>query len=182
MNQEAANNPLLLLHQIELRSRQNAQGLPQQEEVKEEWSGIGFRVGDQSLVAPMGHVTEILHFPMLSRVPGAKDWVMGIANVRGNLLPVMDLAGFLDGNETRLNKRSRVLVINHKGVQAGLLVDGVLGMRHFLVENKTKELPSTSSVSIKPYLEEAFRSDDEHWAVFNMHKLAESPLFIQVGL
>lgn len=173
-------HPILLLQDIERRSRQNAAGLPQQEEVKDEWIGIGFSVGNQQLVAPMGQVTEIMTLPGLSRVPGAKPWVLGIANVRGNLLPVMDLDGYLYGRKTPLNKKSRIMVMNHQGVQAGLLVDQVLGLRHFLLEDR-KNLPE-SDLTIRPYLDSAYEMNDETWMVFSMHKLAESPLFMQVAV
>ena len=47
------------------------------------------------LLTRMGEVSEILDPPDYTRVPGVKDWVVGIANVRGSLLPLMDLKGFV---------------------------------------------------------------------------------------
>lgn len=181
MAQEAHTNPIYLLQEIEKRSRANAHELPQQEDIKEGWSGIGFRVDDQNLLAPVGEVREILTFPSISPVPGSKSWVLGIANVRGNLLPIMDLVGYLDGYETTLTKRSRVMVINYRGVFAGLLVDEVLGLKHFDTEERVFELPATE-VSLVPYLDRAFCRDSVYWAVFSFHKLALNPLFMQVAV
>ena len=173
------SHPILLLQDIESRSRSNAIGLPQQEQAKDEWSGIGFRVGDYKLVAPLGQVVEILTMPELSRVPGAKSWVMGIANVRGNLLPIIDLHSFLHGVQTPIRKKSRVLVLNHEGVFSGLLVDEVMGMRRFLSE-KRRVMPDDVDLALKPYIEHIY-AYDEQWLVFSMHKLADSPLFLQVA-
>jgi len=173
------SHPILLLQDIESRSRKNATGLPQQEEVKDEWSGIGFKVGEYKLVAPLGHVVEILTMPELSRVPGAKAWVKGIANVRGNLLPIIDLQNFLHGTQTSLKKKSRVLVLNHEGVFSGLLVDEVMGMRRYLAE-KRRITPDEIDSALKPYIEHIYQYD-EQWLVFSMHKLADSPLFLQVA-
>jgi len=174
------SHPILLLQSIENRSRSKASGLPQQEEVKDEWRGIGFRVGDYRLIAPLGQVVEILTLPALSRVPGAKDWVVGIANVRGNLLPIMDLHGYLHGKTTGIKKRSRVLVLNYRGVFSGLLVDEVMGMRRFLVETR-RVVPDDTELAIKPYIEHIYEHHDGQWMVFSMHKLSESPLFLQVA-
>jgi len=174
------SHPILLLQDIENRSRANARGLPQQKVVKDEWSGIGFRVNDLTMVAPLGHVVEILTFPELSRVPGAKSWVMGIANIRGNLLPIMDMKNYLFNSQTAVRKKSRVLVMNHRGVFSGLLVDEVMGMRRFYAETRTVT-PADTDASVKPYIEHVYKQNNELWMVFSMHKLAESPLFLQVA-
>lgn len=174
-------HPILLLQEIERRSREKAVGLPQQEDVKDEWIGIGFSVGRHKLVAPLGQVSEILTYPEMSRVPGAKPWVLGIANVRGNLLPIMDLEGFLHGRNAAARKRSRILVVQHHGVFAGLLVDEVLGLRHFLEEDRIRA-PKNVELTIRPYVERAYSATDEQWIVFSMHRLAESPLFMQVAI
>ncbi len=181
MAQGKSQHPLQVLKNIEDRCRQGAAGLPQQEEVREEWLGIAFRIGDLHLAAPLGEVIELLTFPAMTRVPGAKPWVLGIANVRGNLLPVMDLNGFLYDRPTALTKRSRVLVLKQGGMFAGLLVDEVVGQRHFLEENRLSELPGVD-VAVVPYLERAYRHEEENWAVFSMRRLAESPLFMQVAV
>lgn len=179
MNQ--ASNPVEILRELEALCRRNAHPLPSQVEIKEDWVGIGFRLGEHRLVAPLGEVVEILTYPGLSKVPGARDWVRGIANVRGNLLPIMDLGGYLHGRNTVSGRRSRVLVINHKGVFSGLIVDEVLGLKHFLPEEATDELP-TEDAALRPYLESSFRSGDELWGVFSMHRLAETPQFLQAAV
>ena len=90
MNASTASvTPYALLKEIEQRSRGMALGLPQQVEVRRTWSGIGFRIGDLLMVSSLGEISEILVYPPLTRVPQAKPWVKGIANVRGNLLPVV---------------------------------------------------------------------------------------------
>ena len=54
--------PIQLLFDIEQQGKAVAKGLPQQVDIKETWSGIGFRIGDTNLVAPLDQVNEILHF------------------------------------------------------------------------------------------------------------------------
>ncbi len=180
-----ANNkhksPITILQDIEQRSRSNAFSLPQQTAIRSEWIGIGFRLGNQRMVVPLDEVTEILTSFSMSRVPGAKSWVLGIANVRGNLLPIMDLAGYLRGERTKLRKTSRVLVVDHEDINAGLLVDEVLGLRHFPEENRLPGMIETD-ISVSPYLDCAYRIDEEEWPVFSMYKLARSPLFMQVAV
>ena len=116
--------PFAILREIEARSRENAFGLPQQVEVRKPWSGIGFRIGEQRLVSGLGEIGEILRYPELTRVPGAQSWVRGVANIRGSLIPILDLKGFISGINTELKRRSRVLIIERDDLtgQGGHLV------------------------------------------------------------
>jgi len=181
MSLPAAQEPLQWLAHLESMCLSHASGLPQQQETEQDWVGIGFRLGDLQLVAPLGEVVEILSPPELSKVPRTKPWVWGIANVRGNLLPVMDLYGYLYEQQTRVTKNTRVLVVNHKGVYSGLVVDAVLGLQHFKDEFRCSDLPGNDS-SIHAYMPHGFRVGSEHWGVFSMHRLAETPQFIQAAV
>ena len=173
--------PLERLAHLEQLCLSHAHGLPQQEETEEEWIGIGFRLGEMLLVAPLGEVAEILTPPPLSRVPRTKTWVCGIANVRGNLMPIMDLQAFLYDQPASLNRRSRVLVVNHSGVYSGLVVDAVLGLRHFREDQRSDELPGDDE-RLHQFMTSAFRAGDQHWGVFSMYDLAETPQFLQAAV
>lgn len=173
--------PLERLAHLEQLCLSHAHGLPQQEDTDEEWIGIGFRLGNMHLVAPLGEVAEILTPPPLSRVPRTKTWVCGIANVRGNLMPIMDLQAFLHDQTASLNRRSRVLVVNHNGVYSGLVVDAVLGLRHFREDQRCNELPGNDD-RLQQFMAGAFRTGDRHWGIFSMYDLAETPQFLQAAV
>ncbi len=172
-------DPFRLLLDIEARCRRNALGIPQQIEVRRTWSGIGFRVGGNHLVSRLGEVREILEYPVLTRVPGAQSWVKGIANVRGNLLPIMDLQGFLSGVPAEIGRRTRVLVIRHGDLTAGLVVDEVMGLRHFFEEEWQEAGPDVPGLD--GYLKGGYRQAGALWGVFSMRALAESQEFLYVA-
>jgi len=181
MSAQTCQTPLEWLSQLERLCLDHAHSLPQREQTDDDWIGIGFRLGSLNLVAPLGEVSEILTPPGLSRVPQTRPWVCGIANVRGNLMPIMDLQGYLYDRPAVLNRHSRVLVVNHNGVYSGLVVDAVLGLRHFQLEHRVNELPGEDSC-IHEYMEHGFRIGDEHWGVFSMYELAESPQFLMAAV
>lgn len=172
--------PILILHELDLRSRRFAHALPQRIEVKSTREGIGLRLGELSLVVPMEQVKEILTHVTFSRIPGAKDWVRGVANVRGNLLPILDLNGFIFGKVSKINRHSRVLVMQHQGVNAGLVVTEVMGMRHFFEEEFDSDV-SQMNATIQPLLSGVFRQGGEAWGVLDIHKLVDIPEFMQVA-
>ena len=97
-----AADPVALLKQIEECCRACSVELPGNARTENEWSGIAFRIGGNNLVTPLGEVVEILDVPELTIVPLTQPWVCGLANLRGNLLPVIDLNGYLNGELARL--------------------------------------------------------------------------------
>lgn len=177
----SSSTPFELLAAIEAKCRAMAGGLPAQEEAREEWTGVLFRLRGQPMLAPMSEVNEIVSLPDVTRVPGVRPWVLGLANMRGNLLPVMDLQGFIFGEPTTADpKTRRLLVINHGGVYAGLLVDAVLGMKHLWVDEQAEELPPMPD-ALKPYVQTSFSRLGEHYAVFSPARLVESRGFLDVA-
>jgi len=170
----------VLLQDIDLRSRTKALGLPQQIEVRRTWSGVGFRLGNVHLLSKLEEVDEILVSPEMTRVPSALSWVKGIANIRGMLLPIMDLRDFIDGQAIQAGRKTRVILIKKGELVSGLMVDEVFGMRHFFEEERTKNVPESSD-NLKKYLQGAFRKGNMHWGIFDMDNLAEDPGFLQVA-
>ena len=171
--------PYELLLGLDALCRGQADGLPAQQEVAQTWSGIGFRIGEQNFVAPMAEVAEVLHEPRYTMLPGVKSWVRGIANVRGRLLPVMDLCGFLGTELSSSKKLRRLLVVEHREVFAGLTVDAVFGMQHFAVDTFAEKLPELSA-AIVPFVHGVFVRDEESWLVFSPHALAQDNKFLDV--
>ena len=96
-----------------------------------EWRGIAFRLAGQHFIVPMDEVDEILYVPEVTRVPGVRSWVNGIANVRGRLLSVIDMEQYFDCKTGVSNKRSRVLACREGNLYSGFVVPEVLGMQTF---------------------------------------------------
>lgn len=175
-----AQTPFQLLCDIDQRCRALAAGLPSQQETVQTWSGIGFRMGGRLFVAPMGEVTEVLHEPRYTLLPGVKSWVKGVANVRGRLLPIMDLCGFFGGELSPLRKQRRVLVVEHQEVFSGLVVDEVFGMQHFNVDSFTEQLPPLEA-NILPFVQGQFQRE-QPWLVFSPHALARHQGFLDIAV
>lgn len=174
-------DPFELLQEIERQCQLNAANLPTSGDVEEKWVGVGFRVGKDRLIADMSEVEEILDLPEVTVVPGVKSWVVGVANVRGSLLPIMDLKGYALGEDMANRKRGRVIVIDYKGFSTGLVVDEVYGMRHFLVKDQVNEAPEVHD-GIAPYVESMFMQEGERWPVFSFENIIKDERFSHASL
>lgn len=173
-------HPFQVLKDYERLSLAHAVGLPEQVEVPGQWSGIGFRLGGFNLASPISDIREILPFPPLTRVPGAAEWLLGIANVRGTLAAVIDLRGFLDGDETRVTPRSRLLLVNQGGGVVGLLVDEVMGLRRFMDDEIAEDAQLVSSM-VAGFIAREYDQDGTRWGVFDLDELLQRPDFLQAA-
>lgn len=163
------------------RSRQSAHALPAQTEAQAQWSGIGFKLLGRHFVAPIGEVSELLEVPPYTHLPGVKPWVMGVANVRGRLLPLINLAAFFGGRLEAQRKHHRVLVLEIGDLYAGLVIDQSAGMQHFLVDSFQAQ-PEEVSETLAPFVMGAYSqtlggSGEEAWLVFSPARLCEDPEF-----
>ncbi len=174
-------NPFDILVEMERSCQLTAAALPPVGDVEEKWIGVGFRLGEDRLISAMSDVKEILELPDYTSVPGVKSWVVGVANVRGSLLPIMDLKGYVLGEDLRNRKRGRVIVIDYKGTNTGLVVDEVYGMRHFMLKERVQEQPEINE-KISPYVKDMFRQDGETWPVFEFKNVVDDERFSLASL
>lgn len=177
---QAVGNPFDFLGALDRRGRQRLAVLPASEEVRYQWTGVGFRLAGSSYVASMDEVAEILTCPPLLRIPHTKTWVKGLANVRGNLLPIMDLSDFLGRRPIVMTSTTRVMVIQQAGIYVGLLVDEVLGMRHFFDEERMPPPDETEGMA-QEFVSGAFEREEGTWLLFSMRALAVDPQFLKVA-
>jgi twitching motility protein PilI len=165
---------------LDERFRASARQVPELEQQDTRWHGLAFNVAGVRLVSAMADLAEMLPFPgMITRVPGARDWIVGLANVRGNLLPVTDLQAFLGGKPHVPGKASRVLVLRHEDLAAGVLVPAVQGMQQFDFEGHLPHARMDGPAG--RYVFEAFEAAGETWPVFSMRALADDPRFLAAG-
>lgn len=179
----ASTNPFDILADLAQRSIKSAAGLPAQDEAIELWNGIGFTIADMHFVAGMGSISEILHMPKFTTIPGVKGWMLGVANVRGRLLPIMDLARFFRLNHSSYKSRDRrVLVVEQGEILSGFIVDSVLGMQYFSAESFQPGDPVNLEQAIQPYVKGAYRKNDVQWNVFDTYVLTDDSSFLDVAV
>ena len=172
--------PFELLKAIEQRSIQ-AQSGSAAGALSNEWVGIGFRIGEDRFVASRDQVKEVLMLPdTMTRVPGARRWLLGIANLRGHLLPLADIKLLLGSGRTALRRNTRVISVNHREIPAGLVVDEVIGFRRFGDQEYQQERADTV-VRCDRFLKGTYQRGSDRWPVFDLFDFVESNLFLQAA-
>jgi twitching motility protein PilI len=173
--------PFDLLRELDRRARAAAQGQPEAIATGAEWVGVAFRLGGEAFLLAREETREVLAYPTaVTRVPGARAWVRGLSNVRGQLLPIIDLRAFLGAGLTTVTRSTRVLIANHREIPAGLVVDEVMGFRRFYESEFSSDLPPTL-LRCERYLAGAFKRGAEVWPVFSVKTLLEGQQFLQAA-
>ncbi len=172
--------PFEALFDYEARSLQHVAGIPEQIDAPGSWRGIGFRLGARIMVSSITEVNEILSFPALTVVPGTRPWLLGVANVRGNLVPVVDLRAYVEGEKSVHNDRSRVLLVKQMGGSVGVVVDEILGQRTFN-DSHLLEALSEEDERYAKFIPQFFDWGGTPYRVFSMSALVRARDFTQAA-
>jgi twitching motility protein PilI len=175
--QNGKNTAFSKLLEYDRRSADFTPGGKGGEGSSDEWSGVIFGLGEARLACNIDRIAEVLPCPQSTPVPGAKNWIVGLANVRGELLTVIDLGRFLTGVRSPITANSRVLAASLNKAPIGLLIDGVIGQRHFLdSESEPAELPDDSPLSA--VVARQHRIGSETWHELDLDRLFNTAEFL----
>jgi twitching motility protein PilI len=172
----AARSLFELLGDFERRSVAHDVSSASQRDGETTWDGVVFRLGAHRLTVGITEVEEILPMPQITPVPGSKEWLLGMANVRGNLVTVVDLGWFLTGTRTPITARTRLILTRLQGRHLGLIVDEVFGQRHFNVADVVDE--SIDDEALAGLVERYFPQGEERWGRFRIGDLMTRGAFL----
>ncbi len=164
------STPFGLLREMERRATQRYS----RDADRAAWVGVGLRVGRHQYVVPRAHIREVMKRPPLTRIPGASLWLRGLANVRGQLLPVVDLSMLVDGQPTPAERSTRVVIANSDQVPMAVLVDEVFGFRRFADEDAVGVASANVDTPMNEFLDGAFRRDGALWPILSFDRVIDS--------
>jgi purine-binding chemotaxis protein CheW len=84
---------------------------------------VGFRVGQETFGVPISLVREIVRVPAITSVPNAPDYIEGVINLRGRIIPVVDLRKRFREKVGEPSKKNRIVVVELEGRLVGLMVN-----------------------------------------------------------
>jgi len=91
--------------------------------MEKELQVVGFRIGEETFGVRIGSVREIVRVPEITTVPNAQDTIEGVINLRGKIIPVIDLRKRFGQTQIVTDKKNRILVVELDGKLVGLIVN-----------------------------------------------------------
>jgi purine-binding chemotaxis protein CheW len=83
---------------------------------------VGFRIGRETFGLPIAMVREIVRVPEITSVPNAPEYIEGVINLRGRIIPVVDLRKRFGDKSAEASKKNRIVVVEMENRAIGLLV------------------------------------------------------------
>jgi len=123
----------------------------------------GFKVGSMRLLIPADKVSEVTDTSPICALPTSEDWLLGMINLRGNLVPIFDLHR-LFGEEQHSDVKSRLLTIDRGAGAVGMRIDGTPQAVDTL--NRAERPPSLPKI-LEDVCEYAYIDCDSIWLEFD---------------
>jgi twitching motility protein PilI len=142
-------------------------------------SRLGMQLGDEYWLLELTDVAEVIPVPDLVPVPLTKPWYSGVANIRGNLISVIDLAAFFGRPAVVHDDKARLILVGEKHrINSGLIFTRVVGLRQF--DRFERE---ADGMQLPAWVHGRYRDDkQQRWYALNMHALVTHPEFLAVEL
>ncbi|WP_413110686.1 chemotaxis protein CheW [Thaumasiovibrio sp. DFM-14] len=131
---------------------------------------VTFRLDEETYGINVMQVREVLRYTEIAPVPGAPSYVLGIINLRGNVVTVIDTRARFGVNEGEITDHTRIVVIEAEKQVIGILVDSVAEVVYL----KTSEIDSTPSVGTEEsakYIQGVSNRDGELLILVDLNKL-----------
>ena len=143
-------------------------------------SQLGVMIGQRRWLLSLQEAGEIVSVGAITKVPLTHDWFLGLSNIRGNLISVIDFAQFQGQGTTTIDKESRIVAFAPTlSFNCGLLVTRVLGLRNVADMEQQADVETNSTLwSSQHYVDR----DSQVWTELNLSLVVQDPLFLHVGL
>ncbi|MBI3228741.1 MAG: chemotaxis protein CheW [Burkholderiales bacterium] len=143
-------------------------------------SQLGVIMGGQRWLLDLTEASEIVSVGAITPVPLTHDWYLGLANIRGNLISVIDFARFQGLPPTPINNESRIIAFAPGlSFNSGLLVSKVVGLRNVA----EMELRANTAQDTQVWSSHCYRDKEEQtWTVLDLSLVVQDNRFLHVGL
>lgn len=143
-------------------------------------SRLGVAFGKDRVLVNLAEISEVIPVPEMHAVPLTKPWFLGMANVRGNLYGISDLAQLVGMPAVARSSNSRVLLVNQDLMaQSGIVVERLIGLRS-LDELKVRDTTEEKPFCFKQT--EYEDADGMRWLELDCQALVETKEFMQPSI
>lgn len=126
---------------------------------------LGFKIGDIGLLILSETTSELTDMLPICPIPNTADWLRGLINLRGNLVPIFDLASLLKAEHAR-EKKGMLLILGEGEAAAGIIIDDLPSHQTLANSDKLESLPAIPDIA-KPYMSSGYEKEGEIWFNFD---------------
>lgn len=125
---------------------------------------VGFKINDNEYTIPILKVQEIINLPPITKLPQAPHVIEGITNLRGKVIPVVDLKRIMGLNG---ESGQKVIVLSNGRITFGILVDSITGV----ISIEDEEIETSSNFNTSDVVSGIAKKDDKLLVLLDTKKL-----------
>lgn len=131
---------------------------------------VCFKIGFEEFGVDIGNVKEINRSAQVTKIVDAPVYVKGVIDLRGSIIPVIDLRTRMEYQEQEDNKNTRVIVLDNDGSLAGIKVDAVTEVIR-LKKSQVEKAPEKAKTKASQFLKGIFKKEDNLILIIDGQKL-----------
>lgn len=135
---------------------------------------VTFKLGTEEFGVDILKVQEINKMMIITKIPNAPTFIEGVINLRGKIIPIVDLRKRLGFRDQPYDKSTRIIVVELDGLVLGFIVDSVSEVLR--IPGNTIEPPPSMVAGIESeYIEGVGKLDDRLLILLELKKVFSSP-------
>ena len=138
-------------HILQTRALTLAQEASSGEDLEDVIEVLEFALAYERYAVETQYVNQVAMLEQLIPLPCTPDFVLGVVNLRGAILPVLDLKNFFELPVKGLTDLNKIIVLQSEKILFGILADEIVGVRNILLRDVQSSLPTLTGVR-KDYL------------------------------
>jgi len=131
---------------------------------------VTYRLGEETYGINVMQVQEVLRYTEIAPVPGAPDYVLGIINLRGNVVTVIDTRARFGLDSTEITDNTRIVIIESDEQVVGILVDSVAEVV-YLRSSEIDSAPNVGTEESAKFIQGVSNRDGELLILVDLNKL-----------
>ncbi|MFD1382316.1 chemotaxis protein CheW [Rhodanobacter aciditrophus] len=154
----------------ELATIKEAGKLPVESKKGELLQYLTFKLLDETYGINVMQIKEVLRYSEIAPVPGAQSYVLGIVNLRGNVVTVIDTRVRFSLPECTISDDTRIIIIEHDGEQIGMLVDAVKEV-FYLYQGEIEQSPSVGNDEALMFIQGVYQKEEELVILLDLNRM-----------
>lgn len=136
------------------------------------YTRYGYKISNMNFLIPEETVSEVIQRPNIFDLPNSPAWIEGLINIRGNIIPVMNINEFLSNSKasSTVEKVANVLVLNKTDDMSAIAII-INDLPVSLESDESKSIPFDYPDKLQDYIESGINNNSIKWVEFNPQKL-----------
>jgi len=136
---------------------------------------ITFALQNILLALPLSSALEIGHRPMITPLFNLPDWVLGVSNIRGEVVSIVDLKTYFELPSSGPKRDGRLIIVHNRDMKVGMLVDRIMGILSLdQIDTDIQESPHREG-ELSPFISGVVVSGENLLNILDVDKLLSSP-------